>query len=45
MSGGRGQEHEVITWMSILVFAAALAGMWWWAGRQRRYGHVKKRQR
>jgi hypothetical protein len=41
----KGQELEVITWVSVAVFAVVLVGMWSWVGHQRRNSHVKKRRR
>jgi hypothetical protein len=35
----------MITWVSVLVFAFVLLGMWYWVGHQRRHGHAKKRER
>jgi len=35
----------MITAVSTVVFAGALAGMWVWVGHQRKHGHAKRRVR
>lgn len=34
----------MVTWVSAVVFAAALVGMWAWVGFQRRHAHVKRQR-